>query len=94
MYKSSDLVLLKNIGARIKAFRAEKNITLKDLAYSINMEPPNLSVIENGKSNPQILTYAKIASALGIDIKELFLFDFNYNQLKESEPIYKPRKHK
>ena len=94
MYKSSDLVLLKNIGARIKAVRAEKNITLKDLAYTINMEPPNLSVIENGKSNPQILTYAKIASALGIDINELFLFDFNYNQLKESEPIYKPRKHK
>ena len=94
MYKSSDLDFLKNVGARIKAVRAEKNITLKDLAYTINMEPPNLSVIENGKSNPQILTYAKIASALGIDIKELFLFDFNYNQLKESEPIYKPRKHK
>ncbi|MEY5041933.1 MAG: Helix-turn-helix domain [Bacteroidota bacterium] len=52
MYKSSDLDFLKNVGARIKAFRAEKNITLKDLAYTINMEPPNLSVIENGKSNP------------------------------------------
>ena len=94
MYKSSDIELLRNIGARIKAIRAEKNISLKDLAYTINMEPSNLSVIENGKSNPQILTYAKIASALSIDIKELFLFDFNYNEFKESEPIYKPRKHK
>ncbi len=94
MYKSSDLDLLKNIGARIKAVRAQKNISLKDLAYTINMEPPNLSVIENGKSNPQILTYAKIASALNIDLKELFLFDFDYSQLKDSKAIYKPRKHK
>ncbi len=60
----NDLIFLKNIGARIKKIRTEKNMTLKDLSYSINMDAPNLSVIENGKSNPQLLTYAKIASAL------------------------------
>ncbi len=94
MSKCSDLDFLKNIGGRIKSIRAEKNITLKDLAYTIGMEPSNLSVIENGKSNPQILTYAKIASALNVDIKELFLFNFNYSILKDTETIYKPRKHK
>ncbi|MEY5041613.1 MAG: hypothetical protein RLZZ414_1161 [Bacteroidota bacterium] len=94
MNTNTDLDLLKNIGLRIKQIRNDKNISLKDLAYSIGMEPPNLSVIENGKSNPQILTYAKIASALNIDIKQLFDFNFDYHILKDKSPVYSPRKHK
>ena len=94
MNTNTDLDLLKNIGLRIKQIRNDKNISLKDLAYSIGMEPPNLSVIENGKSNPQILTYAKIAGALDIKLNELFDFNFDYHILKEKSPVYSPRKHK
>ena len=56
------------------------------------MEKSNLSVIENGRSNPQLLTYAKIASALGIQLKDLFDFDFDLNEFNITPNLYKPRK--
>jgi transcriptional regulator with XRE-family HTH domain len=68
-------------------------MSLKDLAYEIGMEPSNLSVIENGRSNPQLLTYAKIASALNSNLKELFSIEFDYDAFSESKSTYKPRKH-
>jgi DNA-binding XRE family transcriptional regulator len=50
---------------------------------------------ENGRSNPQVLTYAKIAFALGVDLREIFLFEpsFNYKAFGEQPATYSPRKH-
>lgn len=90
----SDDVLLKTVGSRIRLLRQERNMSLRDLAYSIGMEPPNLSVIENGKSNPQLLTYAKIAAALNVTLKELFDIEFDYQSFAEDPGEYTPRKHK
>ena len=90
----TDDALLRNIGSRIRLLRKERSMSLRDLAYSIGMEPSNLSVIENGKSNPQLLTYAKIAAALELSLKELFDFEFNYQAFAEDPGEYTPRKHK
>ena len=87
-------VLLKTIGLRIRLLRQERKMSLRDLAFSIGMEPSNLSVIENGKSNPQLLTYAKIAAALGVTLKELFDIEFDYQSFAEDPGEYTPRKHK
>jgi transcriptional regulator with XRE-family HTH domain len=57
----TDEALLKLIGNRIRELRKERKLSLRDVAFKIGMEPSNLSVIENGKSNPQILTCARIA---------------------------------
>lgn len=91
----TDEALLKLIGKRIQTIRKEQNLSLRDVAFKIGMESSNLSVIENGKSNPQVLTYAKIAFALNVDLRDLFLFEppFNYRAFGEQPATYSPRKH-
>lgn len=91
----TDEALLKLIGQRIQAIRKEQKMSLRDVAFKIGMETSNLSVIENGRSNPQVLTYAKIASALEVDLKEFLQFEppFNYKAFGEQPAIYSPRKH-
>ena len=81
----TDEDLLKLVGKRIQLIRKEKNMSLRDVAFKIGMESSNLSVIENGKSNPQILTYAKIAFALDVDLRDFFLFEppFNFKTFGE-----------
>jgi len=90
----NDAELLKTIGARIRAARLKQGLSLRDLAFSIGMEASNLSVIENGKSNPQILTYVKIAAALKIHLSDLFAVHVNLESFNEGTGVYKPRKHK
>jgi transcriptional regulator with XRE-family HTH domain len=57
------------------------------------MEIPNLSVIENGRSNPQLLTLVKIASALNCQLKELLPVVEKLSEFIEAPAEYKPRKH-
>ncbi len=93
MARNTDEILLRLVGNKIKDHRKSKNLSLQDLAYSIGMEKSNLSVIENGKSNPQLLTYAKIAAALDISLKDLFDVEFEFNVFQQKQKVYKPRKH-
>ncbi len=93
MVHSSDSEFLILLGKRIKTLRKEKGISQKDLAYQIGMEKSNLSVIENGKSNPQVLTLVKIAAALDVMPIELLKFEFNIDQFLANPITYIPRKH-
>jgi transcriptional regulator with XRE-family HTH domain len=47
----------------------------KDVAFRIGIDTSQLSAIENGKSNPQVVTYAKIALALDYELREFFDFE-------------------
>jgi DNA-binding XRE family transcriptional regulator len=58
------------------------------------MEKSNLSVIENGKNNPQVLTLVRIASALGVQTRDIFVFEVDSGSFMEAPPAYTPRKHK
>ena len=62
--KWTDKYYLEELGKNIAKKRKELGMSQADLAYKIGMEVPNLSVIENGKSNPQILTLLKISQGL------------------------------
>jgi transcriptional regulator with XRE-family HTH domain len=93
MSEFTDASLLQLIGLKIRAKREENNLSLRDLAFKIGMEPSNLSVIENGKSNPQLLTYARIAAALQTDLSTLFTFEFDFKTFNEQPLVYKQRKH-
>ena len=93
MAKNTDEVLLRIVGDKIRELRKSKKLSLRDLAYRIGMESSNLSVIENGRSNPQLLTYAKIASALEVSLADIFEVSFDFSQLNTSESVYYPRKH-
>ena len=78
MVENTDEALLKLVGSRIKSLRKDRKLSLRDLAYKIGMEPSNLSVIENGKSNPQLLTYARISATLGVQLRDLFDIEFDF----------------
>jgi transcriptional regulator with XRE-family HTH domain len=93
MAKNTDEVLLRLVGDKIRELRKSKKLSLRDLAYRIGMESSNLSVIENGRSNPQLLTYAKIAAALDVSLSDIFDVTFDFSQLNTSESVYNPRKH-
>ncbi len=62
------------LGARIKELRKAKNITQEQLVEFIGSDTNNLSRIENGKKFMSADKLVKIASALNVDVKELFDF--------------------
>lgn len=62
------------VGKQIKKLRDLKGISQQDLAAKCNFEKSNLSRLEAGKVNPTLSTLEKVASALEINIIELFNF--------------------
>lgn len=62
----------KTIGAKIKAWRAKKDMTQDELAKKADIPYPTLAKIESGAvQNPSIETVVKIAEGLGITVDEL-----------------------
>lgn len=57
---------------RIKEILNQRGITLKDFAQKSGISASNLSNYLNGNISPTLETLKKIASALDIDIVELF----------------------
>ncbi len=64
--------ILKEIGRNIKCIREERNILQQDLAAMCNFEVSAMSRIEAGGSNFTVGTLNKIATALGVPVKDLF----------------------
>jgi transcriptional regulator with XRE-family HTH domain len=60
------------LGERIKAIRAQKNMTQNELAIQCNFEKATMSRIESGQSNPTLRTLYKISTALDVHVAELF----------------------
>ncbi|MGN0190183.1 MAG: helix-turn-helix domain-containing protein [Candidatus Cryptobacteroides sp.] len=61
-----------HIGNRIREFRLAKGITQQELADKCDLEIPNLSRIENGRTNPTVKTLFIICKALEIHMRDLF----------------------
>ncbi len=90
----NDEKYLIELGKNIANRRKDLQCTQSDLAYAIGMEIPNLSVIENGKSNPQLLTLVKIAAALDCELADLLPSVIQFSKFLESPNMYRPRRHK
>ena len=60
---------LKN---RLRVLRAEKEISQKELANSVNLSRQTVNSIERGKFNPSIVTALIIAEYFEIPIEEVF----------------------
>ncbi len=76
--------LSKKLGARIRELREAKKIKQVELAETLNMEPSNLSKLENGNQLPKEENIEKIAAALDVKICDLFDFEHkkDYGNLK------------
>lgn len=65
-----DGIFLKQMGAKIKAVRNSKGITLRQLGEMCNLDSGSICRIENGQKNSYILTLKNIADKLEVDVKE------------------------
>ena len=70
----SDTKIQVKVGIQIQKIRELKGLSQQDLAAKCNFEKSNMSRLEAGKVNPTLSTLEKVASALEINIIELFNF--------------------
>lgn len=73
--------LSKLLGKRIREIRKSKGIKQFVLAEKLNMEPSNLTRIENGTQFSKEENLLKIAQLLDVEVKDLF--DFSSELEKE-----------
>jgi transcriptional regulator with XRE-family HTH domain len=59
------------LGTKIRRLREERGIDQKAFALDCEIGRTQLYMIENGKTNPRLLTLMKIASGLEIPLYEL-----------------------
>ncbi|OGC84871.1 hypothetical protein A3F55_00095 [Candidatus Adlerbacteria bacterium RIFCSPHIGHO2_12_FULL_53_18] len=64
---------LSNLGQNIRTFRMKKGLSQEALAQVLKVDKAYVSRVEGGKKNLTMKSLAKIAGALSIDIKKLFL---------------------
>ena len=62
-------------GTHLKGLRLKHGLTQEELAHRAGIHVTYLSGIERGRRNPSLGSLFRIASALGVRVKELFLFD-------------------
>lgn len=67
------------LGQKIKQIRNSLNMTQESFCNAINLEIPNLSNIENGKSYPSVQTLTKIINKFKIEPNDLFNINFYNN---------------
>ena len=56
----------------IKRMRAEQRLSIRELSRRSSVPPGTISGIERGTREPQVRTLAKIASALEVDVEDLY----------------------
>lgn len=61
------------LGERIRELRKEKDISQQELAALCNMEKENISRLESGKHSPNSYTLYIIATALKVQMSDLFI---------------------
>ena len=64
--------VLYQLGKRIAYLRKQKHMSQLDLSLETGLSQSYLSELEKGKRNPTVNVLNKIASALNIDLSNLF----------------------
>lgn len=61
----------QKLGLKIKELREQKGLDQKSFAFDCEIGRTQLYMIENGKTNPRLLTLIKIAGGLDLSVDEL-----------------------
>ncbi|MDR3187845.1 MAG: helix-turn-helix domain-containing protein [Prevotellaceae bacterium] len=79
-------VVLRQIGAKIRALRTNKKLSLTEFSDRLNMEYNNLIRIEKGRTNLTIGTLLKICHVLRANLPEVVSVEgANFEQSEERE---------
>jgi XRE family aerobic/anaerobic benzoate catabolism transcriptional regulator len=85
--KTSDEVLLRRLGERIRSARQAASMTLRDLAKASSVSERFLITLESGKTNVSILRLNDVGTALGVSLMDLIGHDKETNRLRSKGPI-------
>ena len=66
------MTINKQLGARIRYLRQQKNMTIEDLALEAEINRNYLCDLERGSRNPTVNVLNRIAKALDINLSTLF----------------------
>ncbi len=61
-----------DVGARLRAIRTQRGLSLRALAQASGLSINTLSLIERNKTSPSVSTLQRIAAALGVPITAFF----------------------
>lgn len=73
----------KALGLRIRELRKIKKISQERLAELVELEPPSICNIENGKNYPAFQNLEKIINVLGVSFADVF----QYEHLKKDDDL-------
>ena len=79
-------VMVPGFGDAIRAKRRELDLTQDELAARIKISTPYIGHLESGKRHPSDKIVTKLAEALGLDNRELFLLANPHAEALISEP--------
>ncbi len=71
------------LGRRIRALRTQKGLTQQELGEQADLNYKFLGEIERGEQHPSFGILNQIATALGVDLPELFRFEHEILDRKE-----------
>jgi ribosome-binding protein aMBF1 (putative translation factor) len=72
MGKIQSARIQKQFGERVRELRKEKGLSQEALALVCDLDRSYVGGVERGERNVSLLNIHKIASALGVDARELF----------------------
>jgi transcriptional regulator with XRE-family HTH domain len=64
-----------DVGERLRAIRKTRRITLRTIAERAGLSESFLSQVERGRTSASISSLQRIASALGVDVSDVFSFN-------------------
>ena len=64
--------LRERVGLNVRAIRLQRGFSQEELAARSAVHQTYLSGVERGKRNATVLVLGRIASALAVDVRELF----------------------
>lgn len=67
-------MLQKKLGQRVAELRKNRQLTQVQLAKTVGCSVEFISLIERGVNGPSIAGLEKLAGALGVEVRELFMF--------------------
>lgn len=65
--------VLIRFGERVRQLRKEKNLSQEELSFRANLHRTYIGMIERAEKNITLANIEKIAKALNVELKELFL---------------------
>ncbi|MDO5438175.1 MAG: helix-turn-helix transcriptional regulator [bacterium] len=71
-----DNIFLKKLGIKLKLLRSLKGLSQDDIANGLEIDKSYYSKVERGLTNATITYLKRLAEFFGVDIIELFNFNF------------------